>query len=116
MKRKKANVPIGNFRCLKPSAHVPENSILPISKKIRLNDIIKWKDNYVRIDFMIDRHPFELWNMIYKPKKGHNKVSLESRAYQTLKIEISKIKPELLEEVKRKRKMHKIKKKIKNFN
>jgi len=112
MKRKKANVPIGNFRWLKPSAHVPEKSVIVVYKKLRLNDMLKWKGQFVRVDYMINNHPLELWKMIYKPKKGHNKISLETRAYQTLKTKINKIKPELLEEVNRKRKMYKIKRKL----
>lgn len=110
--KKKANVPIGNFRWLKPSAHVPENSVMPVSKKLRLNDIFKWKGSYVRVDFMIENHPLELWNMVYNPKKGQKSISLENRAYNNLKNKVIKLKPDWIEEVNKKRQMIKLKRKL----
>ncbi len=116
--KKKAFVPIGNFRWIKPSSHVPENSVMPVSKKLRLNDIFKWKDRYVRVDFMIDNHPLDLWNMIYNKEKGQNSISLEERAYRSLRSQVTKLKPELIEDLNNKKKQHRdlknLKRKLKN--
>jgi hypothetical protein len=116
--KKKAFVPIGNFRWLKPSAHVPGNSIMPVYKKLRLNDIIKWKDSYVRIDSMIDNHPLDLWNMVYNKEKRQNSISLDARAHRALKIQVTKLKPELIEDLNNKKKQHRdlknLKQKLKN--
>jgi len=109
-------VPIGNFRWIKPSTHVPEKSVITVYKKLRLKDILKWKNRYVRVDFMIDNHPLELWNMIYNRVKGQDRISLENRAYKSLKNEVNKLKPEWVEEVNRKRQMIKTKRKLNKHN
>ena len=97
--KKKAFVPIGNFRWLKPSSHVPGNSIMPVYKKLRLKDIIKWKGSYVRIDSMINNHPLDLWNMVYNKEKRQNSISLDARAHRALKIQVTKLKPKLIEDL-----------------
>lgn len=116
--KKKAFVPIGNFRWLKPSSHVPGNSIMPVYKKLRLKDIIKWKGSYVRIDSMIDNHPLDLWNMVYNKEKRQNSISLDARAHRALKIQVTKLKPELIEDLNNKKKQHRdlknLKQKLKN--
>ncbi|MFK2820400.1 hypothetical protein U0L90_09735 [Flavobacteriaceae sp. LMIT009] len=112
-KKKKAFVPIGNFRWIKRSSHIPRKSVMPIYKKLRLKDIINWNNQYVRIDIMIDKHPIDLWNMIYNKENGKNSISLDKRSLELLKSRVSELKPELIEALNNKKKHHKDIKKLK---
>jgi hypothetical protein len=113
MKKKKAFVPIGNFKYYKPSSHVSREGQITVSAKRSLTATVIWKGNYVRVQQMIDNYPIELWKMIHNRQKGDKKVSLVRPAYALLKKKVDELKPELVEKVNKQHDYHKAMRRLK---
>jgi len=82
---------------------------LCVSKKLRENDAIKIGGIYKKVFSLIESDPITLWNYIHT--KG-NKTSLVRTAYSKLKMAISEIDPELIEENSKKRSLYYATKKL----
>ncbi len=80
-----------------------------ISSKLRLSDAVSIGDYKGRVSTYIENHPLLLWNAIHK--RG-SKISLVRTAYCQLKVAIKLIAPHLLDDVKKKHKFYKAKRKI----
>lgn len=92
--------------------NVPRKGSITVSSKRRLRDTILWKNDYVRVEYMIDNHPLVLWDMIHERKEGQMKVSLVRPAYAILKSRVEQLNPVMVEKVKRQFHNHKIKRKL----
>jgi hypothetical protein len=81
-----------------------------VSKKLGLNDTAFINGEYKKVFCLIETSPIALWNHIYT--RG-TKTSLTQTAYAKLKMAVSKINPDHIEENTKKRSQHNA---LKKFN
>ncbi len=82
-----------------------------ISAKIRLKDPLILNINGLpvskRVSAWIKNEPLKIWELVYgKTPQGHKSLSLASDALTSLKSEVKKICPQLIEHVEARRKAH----------
>ena len=90
--------------------HVLHGGEFNLTSKLRLQDYIKWEETARSIQYLINKHPIQLWNRIHKKNSD---ISLVRTAYAKLKMKVAIINPSLVEKVNKQHEHHKALRKLK---